>query len=376
MAMRILTVFGTRPEAIKMAPLVRALGSIPQFESKVCITAQHREMLDQVLNLFKIKPDFDLNIMQEEQTLIHIASNVIKGVGHVIKNFSPDLILVHGDTTTTMAAALAGFYSGIPIGHVEAGLRTKNIFSPWPEEANRKITDAITSLYFAPTATACGNLLNEGVSPAQIHITGNTVIDALHLIVDGPLKDEAALKVLHERFGFLNFNKKIILVTGHRRENFGQGMRNICEALRELAELQDVEIVYPVHLNPNVQGPVYEILSGFNNINLIEPLEYLDFVFLMSKSYCILTDSGGIQEEAPFLGKPVFVMRETSERPEAVEAGIIKLVGINKNRILEEVVNVIKDVDLYDNMARTNNIYGDGKACERIINVLINYCNK
>lgn len=359
-----------------MSPLVHILNSTKNIESKVCITAQHRQMLDQVLGLFKIKPDFDLNVMQEGQTLVHVASNVIKGVGQIIEQMSPDLLLVHGDTTTTMAAALAGFYSGIPIGHVEAGLRTKNIFSPWPEEANRKITDAIASLYFAPTTAARDNLLNEGIDPAQIYLTGNTVIDALYSITDGPLKDESILRSLYKKFDFLNFGKKIVLVTGHRRENFGEGMRNICQALRELAQLQDVEIVYPVHLNPNVQKPVYEMLAGFNNINLIEPLEYLDFIFLMSKAYCILTDSGGIQEEAPSLGKPVFVMRETSERLEAVEAGTVKLVGVDKGKIVKEVSKLIENESIYADMTRTHNPYGDGKACGRIVDALIKNFHK
>jgi UDP-N-acetylglucosamine 2-epimerase (non-hydrolysing) len=368
--LKVLAVFGTRPEAIKMAPVVKALQQVTSFDAKVCVTAQHRQMLDQVLTLFGIVPDFDLNLMQPGQDLTDITLRVLQGMRTVLRDWRPDIVLVHGDTTTTMAASLAAYYEKIAVGHIEAGLRTGNIYSPWPEEMNRRLTGAIAAVHFAPTSISQQNLLREGVVPERIHVTGNTVIDAL-LQVASHIKDNADLGTALERnFPFLDTGKKIILVTGHRRENFGQGFENICHALRELGERLDVQVVYPVHLNPNVQEPVNRILSSSPRVHLISPLDYLPFVYLMSRSYMVITDSGGVQEEAPSLGKPVLVMRDNTERPEAVEAGTVKLVGTDPSRIVFEAEQLMDDIVAYGAMARSINPYGDGKASERIINCL------
>lgn len=368
--MTILTVFGTRPEAIKMAPLVKVLQQHAGFEVKVCVTAQHRQMLDQVLALFDITPDFDLNLMQPNQDLTDITARVLQGMRGVFQKWRPDLVLVHGDTTTTMAASLAAYYERIPVGHVEAGLRTGNIYSPWPEEMNRRLTGAIAAIHFAPTIPASQNLLAEGVPEKRIHITGNTVIDALLQVVDQIGRNTALQQELAAQFQFIDSTKKLLLVTGHRRENFGSGFENICMALDQLGARDDVQIVYPVHLNPNVQEPVQRILSNNRHIHLVEPLDYLPFVYLMSRSYLIITDSGGVQEEAPSLGKPVLVMRDTTERPEAVAAGTVKLVGADACNIVKEVSNLLEDQIAYQSMARALNPYGDGKACNRIRQIL------
>ncbi len=376
---KILIVFGTRPEAIKMAPLVKAFKANKKyFETKVCVTGQHREMLDQVLNLFEIEPDFDLNIMKSGQDLYDVTSKVITGIRDVLNSFQADIVFVHGDTTTSSIAALAAFYKQIPVAHIEAGLRTHNIYSPWPEELNRQVTSRITEYNFAPTEKAKQNLVKENVSEDKIIVTGNTVIDALYLVIDMIEKEEKlSLQInsgLEEKLG-KDFNldsSKIVLVTGHRRENFGEGFLNICNSLLTIAKKNpDVSIIYPVHLNPNVQKPVYELLGGVGNIFLIDPLEYLPFVYLMGKSYLILTDSGGIQEEAPGLGKPVLVMRDTTERPEAIEAGTVKLVGTNKKLIVESVTELLNNEELYLSMSKAHNPYGDGRACERIIKYLL-----
>lgn len=369
---KILSVFGTRPEAIKMAPVVKSLNSLPQINSRICVTAQHREMLDQVLGLFEICPDYDLNIMKSGQGLSHITSEVLHRLEPVLHEFKPDRILVHGDTSTTMAAAMAAFYQRIPVAHVEAGLRTGNIYSPWPEEMNRKITSAITDMHFAPTVAAKNNLLQEGVKEESISVTGNTVIDAL-LSVVAKIKTDGNLNAdLAEKFNFLDSSKKMILVTGHRRENFGQGFESICYALSTLAENSELQIVYPVHLNPQVQEPVNRILAENDNIFLLPPQEYLPFVYLMDKSHFIITDSGGVQEEAPSLGKPVLVMRETTERPEAVDAGTVKLVGANRKNIVGEAEKIMFDLSEYEKMAQSHNPYGDGKAAARIVKEIVN----
>jgi UDP-N-acetylglucosamine 2-epimerase (non-hydrolysing) len=366
-------VFGTRPEAIKMAPVVTEfLKYKKKFNTRICVTAQHRSMLDQVLSIFKIKVYYDLNIMKPNQNLYDITSNVLLKMNDVLNDFKPDLVLVHGDTTTTSATSLACFYQKIPVGHVEAGLRTGNIYSPWPEEMNRKLTGAIAKYHFAPTSTSQKNLLNEGVPRNNIYITGNTVIDALYMITNRIKKDKKLkLKIENEilKYGFkINRNKRLILVTGHRRENFGEGFINICKALKEIAlNYKNVDILYPVHLNPNVQKPVYKILSGINNVHLIEPIDYLPFVYLMNEAYLIITDSGGIQEEAPSLGKPVLVMRDTTERPEAVTAGTVKIVGTKKEKIFGEASKLLNNKKLYDKMSKAHNPYGDGKACPRIV---------
>lgn len=371
MSKRILTVFGTRPEAIKMVPLALKLKEYDGIESRVCVTAQHREMLDQVLDLFKIKPDYDLNIMKKGQDLFDVTSRVLLGMRDVIKDFKPDVVLVHGDTTTTFAVSIAAFYEQVKIGHVEAGLRTWNLKSPWPEEANRQLTDVLADYYFAPTETSAQNLKDENRDSNKIHITGNTVIDALIAVIENinnssMLKERIAKDISES--GYLITNRKIVLVTGHRRENFGEGFQNMFKAIRDLARAnKDIDIVYPVHLNPNVRKPVNEILSEEENVYLIEPLDYEPFVYLMSKSYIILTDSGGIQEEAPSLGKPVLVMRDTTERPEAVEAGTVKLVGTDYNVIVKEAQSLLDDNVIYEEMSKAHNPYGDGKACERII---------
>ncbi len=369
--MKVLTVFGTRPEAIKMAPLVHALAADTRFNSKVCVTAQHREMLDQVLDLFDITPDYDLNLMKAGQTLPEVTSRILLELTPVLKEYKPDVVLVHGDTATTFAASLAAYYEQIAVGHVEAGLRTGNIYSPWPEEANRKLTGALTRFHFAPTDTSKANLLAENVPEALISVTGNTVIDAL-LMVKNKLEcdDELAAKLASE-FPFLEPNKKLVLVTGHRRESFGGGFERICEALVDVAKTHsNAQIVYPVHLNPNVQEPVNRILAGVDNIKLIEPQQYLPFVYLMNRAHIILTDSGGIQEEAPSLGKPVLVMRDTTERPEAVSAGTVKLVGTNKTKITQTLNDLLSDQEAYNAMSFAHNPYGDGNACARILDTL------
>jgi UDP-N-acetylglucosamine 2-epimerase (non-hydrolysing) len=369
---KVLVVFGTRPEAIKMAPVVRALND--KLEVKVCVTAQHREMLDQVLDLFEIVPDYDLDIMKPGQDLFDVTINVLSGMKQVLSEEQPDVVLVHGDTTTTMATSMAAFYLNIPVGHVEAGLRTYNIHSPFPEEFNRQITTKITQFHFAPTENARQNLLNEQVMEQQIYVTGNTVIDALFSMVEKARVADYSDDIL-EQIQFLSREKdnlpRIILVTGHRRENFGQGFEGVCRALRDIAlENSDVQIIYPVHLNPNVREPVNRILSNINNIHLVEPMEYLSFIKLMDASYLILTDSGGIQEEAPSLGKPVLVMRDTTERPEAVEAGTVKLVGTDEKEIVRVVNQLLTNKKVYKNMSKAHNPYGDGHASQAICDVL------
>ena len=368
---KVLTVFGTRPEAIKMAPLVHALANNMRFEAKVCVTAQHREMLDQVLELFKITPDYDLNLMKAGQTLPEVTSRILLELTPVLKEFKPDLVLVHGDTATTFAASLAAYYEQIAVGHVEAGLRTGNIYSPWPEEGNRKLTGALTKYHFAPTENSKQNLLNENIASLNIHVTGNTVIDGLLLVKSQIESDTALTDSLSAQFPMLDSSKKLILVTGHRRESFGGGFERICEALAQTAKAHpDVQILYPVHLNPNVQEPVNRILSDVNNVHLIEPQQYLPFVYLMNKAHIILTDSGGIQEEAPSLGKPVLVMRDTTERPEAVDAGTVKLVGTDVLKITTALNELLTNDLAYSEMSRAHNPYGDGKACQRICDIL------
>lgn len=369
---KILSVFGTRPEAIKMAPVVKELRQhSDKFISRVCVTAQHRQMLDQVLDLFEIKPEYDLDIMKPGQNLTDVTCNVLQGLAPVLEDFRPDVVLVHGDTTTTMAASLAAYYQKIDVGHVEAGLRTGNIYSPWPEEMNRRLAGAITRYHFAPTERSRNNLLQEGVASESIHTTGNTVIDALLNVVDKVRNDHTLRDTMDSCFCFLNPGKRLILVTGHRRENFGDGFENICQALKEIATSNpDVEIVYPVHLNPNVQEPVHRLLSDCPSVHLIEPQDYLPFVYLMDRACLIITDSGGVQEEAPSLGKPVLVMRDTTERPEAVEAGTVKLVGTDAEKIVSEASKLLVDKGAYDSISRAHNPYGDGKASGRIIKAL------
>ena len=372
---KVLLVFGTRPEAIKMAPLVKAFEKETTIISKVCVTAQHREMLDQVLELFDIKPDYDLNLMKPGQDLYDITSNVLLGMKDVLSDFKPDVVLVHGDTTTTSAASLSAFYQQIKVGHVEAGLRTHDIYSPFPEEVNRQITGILASYHFAPTTTSKDNLLRENKNEKNIIVTGNTVIDALFLALE-KIKNNSELenKIIQDiesKFSNSKFkiqNSKFILVTGHRRENHGQGFINICEALKTIAiNNPEIDIVYPVHLNPNVQKPVKEILSNISNLHLIEPLQYEQFIYLMDKSRFIITDSGGVQEEAPSLAKPVLVMRDTTERPEAVEAGTVKLVGTHTETIIKEAQKLLDEESEYEKMSKAHNPYGDGKACERIV---------
>ena len=372
----ILLVFGTRPEAIKMAPLVKKLQEMPEeFQTVVCVTGQHREMLDQVLRLFDITPEYDLNIMKPNQDLYDITSRILLDMRDVLKEVQPDIVLVHGDTTTSMAAALAAFYQQIPVGHVEAGLRTGNIYSPWPEEMNRLITGRITTHHFSPTPLAKENLLREHVDEKQIIVTGNTVIDALQMVVKRLAEDKALANEVAAKIGQMGYdmqrlegNRRMVLITGHRRENFGEGFLNICHAIKHLAEqYKDVDFVYPMHLNPNVRKPVLEILGEkAENVFLIEPLDYLPFVYMMQHSTLILTDSGGVQEEAPGLGKPVLVMRDTTERPEAVEAGTVLLVGTNREKIEQGVSMLLDDVETYRRMSEAVNPYGDGLACERI----------
>lgn len=368
---KVLSVFGTRPEAIKMAPLVNLLKQQSDIDSRVCVTGQHREMLDQVLQLFAIKPEYDLAIMKAGQDLYDVTTSILLNIKPVLRDFKPDVVLVHGDTSTTFAAALACYYEKIAVGHVEAGLRTGNIYSPWPEEANRKLTGALTRFHFAPTETSKQNLLNEQVNPAYIYVTGNTVIDALLQVVAKIDSDSALNQAFAEKFPYGQNGRKLILVTGHRRESFGAGFDNICAALKQLAtDFPDCDIVYPVHLNPNVREPVYRLLSGAANVHLIEPQDYLPFVYLMSRATLVLTDSGGIQEEAPSLGKPVLVMRDTTERPEAVAAGTVKLVGTDKAKIVAEASRLLTDQTYYDSMSFAHNPYGDGKACQRIIDAI------
>ena len=368
---KILTVFGTRPEAIKMAPLVKALENDSRFEAEVCVTAQHREMLDQVLRIFDIKPKFDLNLMKSNQTLAQITSSVLQMTSEIYRDYKPDIVLVHGDTTTTLGASLAAYYEKIDVGHVEAGLRTGKIYSPWPEEANRKLTGSLARYHFAPTQSAKQNLLDENIAAENIFVTGNTVIDALFLaremIKSQKYKKQQEAYELDVVIG----TKRQILVTSHRRENFGSGFENICNAIKIIAENNaDITIVYPVHLNPNVREPVQRILGNQKNIHLIEPLDYLEFVALMENSYIILTDSGGIQEEAPSLGIPVLVMRDTTERPEALLAGTIKMVGTNTENICKNVQKLLDNLDYYTKMSAVINPYGDGKACQRICDAL------
>ncbi|CAI8804196.1 non-hydrolyzing UDP-N-acetylglucosamine 2-epimerase [Kosakonia quasisacchari] len=371
--MKVLTVFGTRPEAIKMAPLVHALAKDPDFEARVCVTAQHREMLDQVLTLFSIVPDYDLNIMRPGQGLTEITCGILEGLKPILESFRPDVVLVHGDTTTTMAASLAAFYQRIPVGHVEAGLRTGDLSSPWPEEANRTLTGHLAMYHFAPTENSRLNLRRENVADNRIFVTGNTVIDALFWVRDSVMNTPSRYEELAARYPFLDRDKKLILVTGHRRESFGRGFEQICHALADIAaQHDDVQIVYPVHLNPNVREPASRILGHVENVTLIEPQDYLPFLWLMNHAWLILTDSGGIQEEAPSLGKPVLVMRDTTERPEAVDAGTVKLVGTDRQRIVKEVSHLLHDNDAWQAMSRAHNPYGDGLACGRILHALKN----
>lgn len=374
-ALKVLTVFGTRPEAIKMSPVVQVLAADEAIEARVCVTAQHREMLDQVLHLFQIRPNFDLDLMRPGQDLSDITSNVLLGMRSVFNAWKPDIVLVHGDTTTTLAASLSAYYAKVKVGHVEAGLRTYNKYSPWPEEMNRRLVGAIADVHFAPTEKANANLLREGTAPDAVHITGNTVIDALLKAVGLVRTDETIRRRLEARFAFIEPRKRVVLVTGHRRENFGAGLQSISLALEQIASRGDVQVVYPVHLNPNVQEPVRRILSGIAGVHLIEPLDYLPFVYLLDRSTLVITDSGGIQEEAPSLGKPVLVMRDTTERPEAVDAGTVKLVGADRATIVREANRLLDDRDAYEAMARAHNPYGDGKAAARIRDILKSlYC--
>ncbi len=367
---RILSVFGTRPEAIKMAPVIKGLQMDSRFDAAVCVTAQHREMLDQVLSLFDIKPEYDLDVMKPGQDLVDITCSVLQDMRKVVCDFGPDRILVHGDTTTTLAASLAAYYHQVPVGHVEAGLRTGNIYSPWPEELNRKLTGGIADIHFAPTEWARNNLLSEGVAGDRICVTGNTVIDALHMAIRLLKNDKALEYSIAGLFPFLDPTRRLILVTGHRRESFGGGFDRICSALSVLARRDDIQIVYPVHLNPNVREPVMRVLSDMENVHLVEPLDYLPFVYLMNRAYLVLTDSGGIQEEAPSLGKPVLVMRDTTERPEAVKAGTVRLVGTDESRIINEVEALLDDEEEYRAMSVAHNPYGDGRSAFCIIEEL------
>ena len=365
--MRVLCVFGTRPEAIKMIPVVKQLAETDGIEARVCVTAQHRSMLDQVLDLFDVTPDYDLDIMRKAQDLTHITSAVLERMQDVLRDFQPDRVLVHGDTTTTFAASLAAFYEKIDVGHVEAGLRTGDIYAPWPEEMNRILTDAICDMRFAPTEGSAENLRRGGYPDSSIFVTGNTVIDALLEVVAKLDRDPALQAEIAGRFDFLDPARRMILVTGHRRENFGEGFLNICEGLAKLAEREDIQIVYPVHLNPNVREPVYKILGDRPRVHLIEPQDYLPFVYLMSRAHIIITDSGGIQEEAPSLGKPVLVMREVTERPEAVAAGTVRLIGTDREKLVSEARRLLDDDAAYGEMGRAHNPYGDGKASKRIV---------
>lgn len=367
---RLLVVMGTRPEAIKMAPIIKELQKHPGFETKVCVTAQHREMLDQVLDLFKIQPDYDLNLMRPGQSLPALTSTALQELTKVLEDFKPSRVLVHGDTSTTFVASLASFYQQVRVGHVEAGLRTNDLYSPWPEEGNRQLTAVLADLHFAPTQQSADNLRSEGIQPSRIHVTGNSVIDALFLALEEIKARPDIRSQIREGFPFLDSSRKMILVTGHRRENFGEGILNICAALKTLATRSDVQIVFPVHPNPNIRGPVYELLSKQPNIRLIEPLDYLNFVYLLSECHLALTDSGGVQEEAPSLGKPVLVMRDTTERPEAVAAGTVRLVGTDSNKIVAEVTTLLENHEEYVRMSRAHNPYGDGLTSRRIAEVL------
>lgn len=366
---KVLAVFGTRPEAIKMAPVVCELAGAPGVETAVCVTAQHRQMLDQVLQLFEIVPEYDLDLMRPGQDLYGITSSVLGGLKEVLRRYRPDLVLVHGDTSTTLAASLAAYYEQIAVGHVEAGLRTGNIYSPWPEEMNRKVTGAIATLHFAPTPRSRDNLLKENVPAEQIFVTGNTVIDALLGVVGRLRSDPQLAGQLAERLPIPS-GKRMVLVTGHRRESFGGGFERICRAIARLARRDDVDIIYPVHLNPNVKGPVEERLGGIGNVHLITPQDYLPFVYLMERAEVILTDSGGVQEEAPSLGKPVLVMRDTTERPEAIEAGTVRLVGTDEDLIVAETSRLLDDDKAYEAMSRAHNPYGDGLAAGRIVDAI------
>ncbi|HQB38008.1 MAG TPA: UDP-N-acetylglucosamine 2-epimerase (non-hydrolyzing) [Deltaproteobacteria bacterium] len=375
--MKVLSIFGTRPEAIKMAPVIKELEKhSSRFHNKVCVTAQHRQMLDQVLQLFEIKPDYDLDIMKPGQDLFDVTCNVLKGLKPVLQSERPHIVLVHGDTTTAMAASLAAYYCHIPVGHVEAGLRTCNKYSPFPEEINRVITGALSDLHFSPTETSRKNLLREGIASSQINVTGNTVVDALLNVAEKVAKDTVLKQKLDKQFNFLDPMKRLLLVTGHRRENFGEGFEHICMALAAIASKnKDLEILYPVHLNPNVQEPVKRILgtNPYTNIHLIDPLDYLPFVYLMNRAHLILTDSGGVQEEAPSLGKPVLVMRNTTERPEAMESGTVKLVGTDTEKICAEVQLLLDSQEAYDVMSRAHNPYGDGLASKRIVEIICEF---
>lgn len=371
--MQVLVVFGTRPEAIKMAPLVKELEMCKRINTKVCVTAQHRQMLDQVLELFQIVPDYDLNVMKPNQTLASITSEIINKIGEILVQDRPDLVLVHGDTSTTFAAALAAYFHKIPVGHVEAGLRTGNLYSPWPEEGNRRLTGVLTDIHFSPTEQSKNNLLKENVKPSTIVVAGNTVVDALLWVKSKLELDENFAQKFKFKFQFLRPESRMVLITGHRRENFGDGFERICAAIKSLAqEFPDIDFVYPVHLNPNVREPVARVLEGSGNIHLIEPQDYLPFVYLMIKSSIILTDSGGIQEEAPSLGKPVLVMRDTTERPEAVEAGTVKLVGTDAEQIKNSVRELLLDSEAYNKMSFAHNPYGDGTACKKIVDTILN----
>lgn len=372
--LKTLCVFGTRPEAIKMAPLALNLAADERIDAKVCVTGQHREMLDQVLELFELTPDYDLNIMKPGQDLTDVTTAILQGLKTVLSEVKPDIVLVHGDTATTFAATLAAYYQQIPVGHVEAGLRTGNIYSPWPEEANRKLTGALATLHFSPTNASAQNLLNEGVSKSIIHTTGNTVIDALLEVIAKLDSNTELQQKFSNQFDFLDNNKRLVLVTGHRRESFGGGFERICQALVETAKKhEDVQVVYPVHLNPNVREPVNRLLQGIDNVHLIEPLDYLPFVYLMNRAHIILTDSGGIQEEAPSLGKPVLVMRDTTERPEAVDAGTVRLVGTDIKAITNSLDELLTNKAGYDSMAFAHNPYGDGQASNRIKETLLSW---
>lgn len=374
---KVLSIFGTRPEAIKMAPVVKALEADPNIESLVCVTAQHREMLDQVLSLFEITPNYDLDIMKSGQSLTEASSRMLLALEPILKECQPDLVLVHGDTSTTLCGAMAAFYQQIPIGHVESGLRTYDIYSPWPEEANRQLTSIITKLHFAPTQAAAQHLYDERNNPACIFVTGNTVVDALLDVKDKLETDKTLENSLKQKFSTLDFTKRRVLITGHRRENFGNGFESICQAIKQLAEkYPDYEFVYPVHLNPNVKEPVNRLLKNLSNVKLIEPQDYLPFVYLMSTSHIILTDSGGIQEEAPSLGIPVLVMRNTTERQEAVDSGTVKLVGTHCPTIVAEVSNLIENEAIYLKMSQAHNPYGDGQASERIAETIVEFFNE
>ncbi|HRX99797.1 MAG: UDP-N-acetylglucosamine 2-epimerase (non-hydrolyzing) [Rhodanobacteraceae bacterium] len=369
---RALVVFGTRPEAIKMAPVVAALRHLGSLDVRVAVTAQHREMLDQVLRLFELTPDIDLDLMTPGQGLSQLFSRILVAMTEVIEEVAPDIVLVHGDTSTTLATSLAAFHCRVPVGHVEAGLRTGNMMSPWPEEANRRLTAPLASLHFAPTITSRHNLASEGIIQG-VEVTGNTVVDALLLVAERIVGDVSLMASLDEQFGFLDAGRRLILVTGHRRESFGDGFEHICRALAQLAGRDDVQIVYPVHLNPNVREPVSRILDKVRNVYLIDPQDYLPFVYLMMRSFLILTDSGGIQEEAPSLGKPVLVMRETTERPEAILAGTVELVGVDESSIVDRVTRLLEDDEAYQTMSRAHNPYGDGRAAGRIATAVANY---